>query len=67
MPGKKNYYRSTHSYDYWISFEESRVAEITAGYNLLKATGREDLIEIERDLASNLMKLIETEWKKYGR
>lgn len=53
-----------HSYDYWIRGDERRVTEITAGYNLLKATGREDLIAVERDLAPNLMQLIETEWAK---
>lgn len=53
-----------HSYDYWVRGDEHRVTEITAGYNLLRATGREDLIAVERDLAPNLMKLIETEWAK---
>lgn len=53
-----------HSYSYWTKGHSNRVTEITAGYNLLKSTGREDLIEIERDLAPNLMKLIESEWAK---
>lgn len=53
-----------HSYDYWVSNNSNRVAEITAGYNLLKATGRNDLIAIEKELAPNLMGLIEKEWGK---
>lgn len=53
-----------HSYDYWIRGDDRRINEITAGYNLLRATGREDLIAIERELAPNLMNLIETEWEK---
>ena len=36
----------------------------TAGYNVLKTLGRYDLIEVEKDLAPNLMNLIETEWSK---
>ena len=53
-----------HSYDYWVEDNLHRVNEITAGYNLLRATGRTDFIEIEKDLAPNLMNLIEKEWKK---
>lgn len=53
-----------HSYDYWVSNNSNRVAEITAGYNLLKATGRDDLIAIEKELAPNLMGIIEKEWGK---
>ena len=53
-----------HSYDYWVEDGLHRVNEITAGYNLLRATGRTDLIDIEKDLAPNLMDLIEKEWKK---
>lgn len=53
-----------HSYDYWVKSDTNRVTEIVAGYNLLRATGRMDLIAIERDLAPNLMKLIEEEWAK---
>lgn len=53
-----------HSYQYWLQGDEYRVAEITTGYNLLKATGRDDLLEIERELAPNLMGIIETEWGK---
>lgn len=53
-----------HDYNYWTRGSEQRVTEIVAGYNLLRATGREDLINIERDLAPNLMNLIEKEWVK---
>ena len=53
-----------HSYDYWVKSDSNIVTEITAGYNVLRAIGREDLIEIERELAPNLMKLIEEEWAK---
>lgn len=53
-----------HSYNYWVNNPDNRIAEITAGYNVLKSIGREDLIEVERDLAPNLMQLIEEEWKK---
>ena len=53
-----------HSYEYWVSSSTNRVTEITAGYNVLKTLGRYDLIEVEKDLAPNLMNLIETEWSK---
>lgn len=53
-----------HSYDYWVGNGTRRVSEIVAGYNVLKAVGREDLIEIERELAPNLMRMIEEEWSK---
>ena len=53
-----------HSYDYWTKGDENRVTEITAGYNVLKSIGREDLINIEKDLAPNLMEMIEKEWSK---
>lgn len=53
-----------HSYNYWTSGDEKRINEITVGYNLLRATGREDMLDIERELAPNLMNLIETEWRK---
>ena len=53
-----------HEQVYWTKNEYNRVAEITAGYNLLTALGREDLISIEKELAPNLMKLIEEEWSK---
>lgn len=53
-----------HDYRYWTRGDQNRVTEITAGYNLLRATGREDLIAIERDIAPNLMNLIEQEWAK---
>lgn len=53
-----------HSYDYWVMHGEYRVSEITAGYNILRAIGREDMLEIERELAPNLMDMIEKEWSK---
>lgn len=53
-----------HDYSYWVRDNSNRVTEITAGYNLLRALGREDMLEIERDLAPNLMQMIEEEWKK---
>lgn len=53
-----------HDYNYWVYNREARVSEITAGYNLLKATGREDIIAIEKEVAPNLMGLIEEEWAK---
>lgn len=53
-----------HEYNYWVQGNEYQVTEITAGYNVLRALGREDLLEIERELAPNLMKMIEKEWKK---
>lgn len=53
-----------HDYNYWVRAQENRITEITAGYNVLKSLGREDLIEIERDLAPNLMDMIEKEWNK---
>lgn len=53
-----------HDYNYWVHDDANRVTEITAGYNVLKAIGREDLIAIERELAPNLMNLIEKEWDK---
>ena len=53
-----------HSYNYWIQHPNNRISEITAGYNVLKSIGREDLIDVERELAPNLMQLIEEEWAK---
>lgn len=53
-----------HDYNYWTRAQENRITEITAGYNVLKSLGREDLIEIEKDLAPNLMSMIEKEWSK---
>lgn len=53
-----------HDYSYWVNHNENRVAEITAGYNLLRATGREDMLDVERELAPNLMAMIEDEWSK---
>lgn len=53
-----------HEYKYWAEGTQNRVTEITAGYNILKALGREDLIQIEKELAPNLMKMIEEEWSK---
>lgn len=53
-----------HDYNYWTRAQENRITEITAGYNVLKSLGREDLIGIEKDLAPNLMNMIEKEWNK---
>lgn len=52
-----------HSYEYWLDTEH-QVTEITAGYNLLRATNRQDLLDVERELAPELMAMIEKEWKK---
>lgn len=53
-----------HDYNYWTRQTSNRVAEITASYNVLKSLGREDMLAVERDLAPNLMELLEKEWKK---
>lgn len=52
-----------HDYEYFLS-DEHRVAEITVSQNLLRCAGREDLLDIERELAPNLMKMLEEEWEK---
>lgn len=51
-----------HDYNYWVESDSNIVAEITAGYNILKRIGRTDLIEIEKELAPKLMAMIEKEW-----
>lgn len=55
-----------HEYDYWTGYngDEHRIAEITAGYQVLKSLGRNDLLEVERELAPALMNLLDTEWSK---
>ena len=53
-----------HEYDYWVAGDEFRIAEMTAAYNLLNITGRQDLIEIMSDLAPNATRLIKSEWGK---
>lgn len=53
-----------HEVEYWMQGDKYRVAEITAGYNVLKTIGREDMIVIEKELAPKLMDMIEKEWTK---
>lgn len=53
-----------HDYDYWTKDPAYRVTEITAGYNVLKSLGRDDIIKVEKELAPNLMEMIEKEWGK---
>lgn len=52
-----------HSEEYWND-QENRMSEMLASYGLLNSLGRKDLLELEKKMAPNLYKIIETEWKK---